>query len=739
MTPKLAEINHLLLNESGVWNVADKINATGIRYSDGLSHEQALLSVLNKTQDLRWCSTELQAHCNNWVMQYHLSPLRSQVISALSLPESGPILEIGCGCGAISRYLGDCGYSVDAIEGSDQRAALARHRCKGLDHVQIYHANARKLNLPSRHYAAVLFIGVLEYAGAFAEQGISPEQEVVAALQQVIPALQDHGVIIIAIENRLGFKYIAGAREDHYAVANIGLYDYPAHDGALWQRYGGIKTWDLQQWTTLIDQVGGLHKRLYYPFPDYKLPQVLLADTFIKANPYCHSVLRQLQSSDRCGTWLPPVEEELYWRSMAQADCLDRFANSFCLVLGRTQDSVDQCLNFDFVQFPGLQQHIEFRHISYKPATTNTIHQLYWDPNHQPGEAAHDPAHQEPAEYSYYEGEPLIDQWRQTLDSYADPAILHRLLQQYWNYLCLQSSSSPVEGKLFDALPTNIIVDPSGQWHSLHQQWVWNAPIEPEYVYFRALLYFALSHNNHLDFLHRQGITRVADFIDLGLRIVDLDPTVQINRCCALEQQFLDQVLLPQFSQNVRKLLQQGLHDPNFPLAATCLTVYWSDAKGDFSSNRAASQEVRQTSSTMWVRFTLPDSARQARTLRIDPVDHRLSAEYSSFSLRSICYRSANRKNSSIELWPGHLTTTAELVYDTEPIQAETMFTVAGIDSQLIFDVSQLDLGDHGKLELAINMQWTTTRGQTALYQALLQGNAKLAHQLREKFAALQL
>lgn len=48
----------------------------------------------------------------------------------------GDILEIGAGCGAITRYLGECGGNVLALEGS-QDAAIARARTRDLQNVTV--------------------------------------------------------------------------------------------------------------------------------------------------------------------------------------------------------------------------------------------------------------------------------------------------------------------------------------------------------------------------------------------------------------------------------------------------------------------------------------------------------------------------------------------------------------------------------------------------------------------------
>ena len=49
----------------------------------------------------------------------------------------GDVLEIGAGCGAITRYLGECGGNILALEGTPRRAAIASARTRGLDNVTV--------------------------------------------------------------------------------------------------------------------------------------------------------------------------------------------------------------------------------------------------------------------------------------------------------------------------------------------------------------------------------------------------------------------------------------------------------------------------------------------------------------------------------------------------------------------------------------------------------------------------
>ncbi|MCV5633016.1 hypothetical protein OFN23_33225, partial [Escherichia coli] len=67
---------------------------------------------------------------------------------------------------------------------------------------------------------AVMLIGVLEYASMFL--GTDGDTTL---LQNCRERLNNNGCLFVAIENKIGAKYLAGANEDHLAVPMVGVND----------------------------------------------------------------------------------------------------------------------------------------------------------------------------------------------------------------------------------------------------------------------------------------------------------------------------------------------------------------------------------------------------------------------------------------------------------------------------------------------------------------------------------
>ena len=249
------EMNQLSPDDNGVFSagIAKEFN-----YSDGDAAEQQLRSILQSAEDLSSLSVELAEQIVDWPTEYHLSPLRANLLRCMNLDSVSRVLELGCGCGAISRYLGEQpGIQVDAVEGSAIRAGLAAERCRDLENVCISTGNFNEMSFPESHYDLVLFVGVTEYAGRFSNRASDQEalQDLLALAKQ---ACRTGGRIVIAIENRTGLKYMLGANEDHYGVPYVGLDNYP--------QSSGIRTYTQSEWLEQIEQAGFAAKRFAYTF-----------------------------------------------------------------------------------------------------------------------------------------------------------------------------------------------------------------------------------------------------------------------------------------------------------------------------------------------------------------------------------------------------------------------------------------------------------------------------------------
>jgi SAM-dependent methyltransferase len=282
---------------------------------------------------------------NDWALEYHLSPLRANILRGLTLKDRKTVLEVGAGCGAITRYLGDQGFRVDAVEGSAARAQLAALRCHGLEGVSLVRANINDLTLPAATYDLVLFVGVLEYAGRFSGDDSSADIAVKKMLSQAVASLTPGGIILVAIENRIGAKYLCGFSEDHLGRPWAGVAGYPTFLGGD----AGIRTFDSTQWVNMLESMALKH-RFFYPLPDYKLPQALISEDASRA-PGALAVADRFGPVSRSGGPNGTAPVRLQQAAFHDARLDEYFADSFGIVIAVASDVVEEVLAHQWVVF----------------------------------------------------------------------------------------------------------------------------------------------------------------------------------------------------------------------------------------------------------------------------------------------------------------------------------------------------------------------------------------------------
>jgi len=267
-------LREMVLNSTGTYIPPDGGGAD-FAYTDGSEAEKTLLDVVMRASDRTSCSAELKAGIVDWPTRYHLSPSRCNLLRPLSeIRGEASVLELGCGCGALTRYLGETCRHVDAVEGSAMRARITRERCIDLKNVRVHVANFLDLEF-EREYDVVTLIGVLEYAAIYsAGKPVSRDDPFLAVLRLAQSALKDDGVLVLAIENQIGLKYWAGCKEDHTAVIFHGIHGYPMEGGGK----PGPETFSRRALRDLLHKAGLDFADFYFPLPDYKLPHSVIAD-----------------------------------------------------------------------------------------------------------------------------------------------------------------------------------------------------------------------------------------------------------------------------------------------------------------------------------------------------------------------------------------------------------------------------------------------------------------------------
>lgn len=233
-------------------------------YSDGDAMENKILDIVKKEKGYEYWHEE---YCD-WPVMYHLSRQRENIAEPMALSSEDEVLEVGAGMGAITGAVARRCRHVDCIELSKRRSLVNAYRHQDMDNIRIFVGNFQEIPIEKK-YDVITLIGVLEYAYHYVDSPTPYED----FLKKMASCLKPEGKLYIAIENKLGLKYFAGFHEDHLGKPYVGLEGYQKEDQ--------VRTFTKSELTELLLGNGFCHTEFYYPFPDYKLPQVIYHESMI--------------------------------------------------------------------------------------------------------------------------------------------------------------------------------------------------------------------------------------------------------------------------------------------------------------------------------------------------------------------------------------------------------------------------------------------------------------------------
>jgi len=594
--------DHLAFETKG--RVLVSTEAGSIEYSDGSESEQYLKTVLENASDLSSHSPELERAVQDWASEYHLTGMRANLLRGFDFDGCDTVLELGCGCGAISRYLGERGLAVDAVEGSCERAELAALRCRDLDNVTVHCANFNNLELPDETYDLICLVGVAEYAARFMDAKDPGVPPVVRLLKKLAKALRPGGVVLVAIENRTGMKYVLGAHEDHYAKRFVGINEY----FGVWD----INTYSLPEWQEIFRASGVEASRVYLPFPDYKLPKVVLSQHFVSGNPHAFCNLEGLESRDYVEAFRPFIRESMFWQAAAGSDTLDRYANSFLLVLDMKGTGIPDGFKFDFAHCPSFSRRRECCLVTVKPGNEDVIRRrkLVEDEFSAPG------LKQRVIQEPYRRGTLLSVMWSRALEIDPGSDRFGELVRQYLAYLAERDELS------IDLTASNIIVDEEGELHAFDEEWISAAPVTPEFLLFRALLILVVGAGISIrPYAFRHGLETVRDFIEHTGDRAGVDLRGNMDAFVEREEAFQDAIAIDRRGNRTLELLKQSVRDDPRHAAPIRMRLYWRQAREPYAEERSRHVLVENVDDRREVTMALPPAAGRCARFRFNPLE----------------------------------------------------------------------------------------------------------------------
>ena len=309
--------NKLIEDTSHVWILKGHQEFAYEDRSEGYLQE-----LYKSTDKLGSGSIELEKHIKDWPTEYHLSRKRTQLFGGFEFDRDQRVLEVGCGCGSITRHLGENFDQVVAIEGSLKRAKAARLRTRDLESVSIICGPFQEINFTEK-FDIIFCIGVFEYSGAF----VDSEDPYDSVLRHFSDLLTPSGLVVIAIENQFGLKYITGGREDHLNEKFQGIEGYHR------KPYPKVRTFGKRELDLMIKKYFQ-NSKFFYPFPDYKLPDCIISEEFILSG-LAGELISQMYPRDYSAKSKKIFDEASTALELDRNNMLDFFSNSFLVVASK--------------------------------------------------------------------------------------------------------------------------------------------------------------------------------------------------------------------------------------------------------------------------------------------------------------------------------------------------------------------------------------------------------------------
>jgi GT2 family glycosyltransferase/glycosyltransferase involved in cell wall biosynthesis/ubiquinone/menaquinone biosynthesis C-methylase UbiE/Flp pilus assembly protein TadD len=482
-----------------------KESGTPAGYMDGA--ESYLGKILSHSTDLGLFSTELKSAVIDWPSMYHLSPYRATILDCFDFRNhNSRVLELGAGCGAVTRWLGENFQDVCSVEGNFHRAHVARLRCRDMINVKVYTSNFLDLEI-NNSFDITTLIGVLEYSHLYHPlYNNSPEKAALSTLQLVYNALKSMGVLVLAIENKFGLKYFSGAKEDHSGRHFDSIQGYPRNDSAV--------TYSASEIRQLLLEAGFSSVEFFMPFPDYKLATSIISAQELSPDYNLHNWI-ETPFPDRCaGQRSLLYNESLVIRELAKSNMLRDLTNSF-LVMAYKSDKGDVCRKLGLADQNWVAKHYSLgRHsafckkVSLVKRSENSL-EVMNDPvvNMSVGRKTADSMfHHTLASEPFYNGDQLLYKVFEilTLDDYENrfsqliESLIKCLLKKYSVGRNDSFGIPLVRGESFDAMFWNVIVESeSEEWKIIDKEWSFNGILPVDFIIWRNLYHLILRHNTY--------------------------------------------------------------------------------------------------------------------------------------------------------------------------------------------------------------------------------------------------
>lgn len=194
---------------------------------------------------------------------FHLSDLRAGILGWYDFLAGSSVLEVGSSFGGLTGTLCSRCRKVTAVVESKMQVEGLRNRYPKISNLRIvkgWEAVARC----GETFDYVISVGHMETVG----QGRNEAELYAEYLKTCINLLKPDGILMIAVDNRYGLRYLCGDCSSYARLpfAEVG------------QNLSGGRFFAKGEIESLLQEAGYQQWQFYYPLPDWRYPQVIYTD-----------------------------------------------------------------------------------------------------------------------------------------------------------------------------------------------------------------------------------------------------------------------------------------------------------------------------------------------------------------------------------------------------------------------------------------------------------------------------
>ncbi len=642
-------------------------------------------------------SPELEAQLDTPELRYEFGHGPYNVLRACDftqLPSRQHALDLTQDFGGTAHFISEVFEQVDSIISDLGRAKLAHQRHANSDNIHTVSLNLEQLCLPDQHYG-LIFIGKLEDLNL---DKIKTKE----LLIKLNNALSENGVLLVSLKNphRLSKWLNIEPHEADNEGLHADLYA-PEHQTLF----------NLSEITQALHDSGFASPNTNASFSSHQsVPNLLSLDYLDNSNSALNHFYRigSVAASN--------VNEYAMYKALKeQGEALSSMASRYVVFAGKTAASAKQLYDRDFTHFPGSRRQPFWRAITYKRSDEDMVRKQIAIPTSSLVDVSNGTLLKQNLEpQPFHDGPLLIDAWITAILN-NDNATFTQLLTTYHDWLNELANSKLAKNEdnfssyAYDLTPFNIVsaaacldgtdnqntesnTSPSkDHYRIIDPEWQITEPISPDFVFFRALLWFAFENRGILHkYCDHWGFQNIDSLVRHYLNLVSSDR--EIDGFIRLEEQVQLEISSTFNAHSVSMALQQSFSseivEQKHRTPTACVT--WADKDNNFDQANAIYLNWHANSETQLVSGEFRQFDSNKSILRVDPIDNTGLFHFDSVSLHDAADKvvwkasTTNEIANSAELCNVEISNEGQTVSDSSSMS----FIALNSDPFLLFDLT---------------------------------------------------